>query len=80
MCNDTFPEPFIFYIILHSKTKRVSGCFGNELLNETVCSTKQKLFGQTLSLMKNEVFRKNGNLHTYVRPNYQINISHLSFL
>jgi hypothetical protein len=80
MCNDTFPEPFIFYIILHSKTKRVSSCFGNELLNDSVSSSTQKLFEQTLSFMKNELFRKNGNLHTYVRPNYQINITHLSFL
>lgn len=79
MCNDTFPESFVFYIILQSKTKKVTGCFGDLLLTKSVNISKQKMFERTINCMRNGIFRKNGNLHTYVRPNYQVDISHLNF-
>jgi len=76
MCNDTYPKDYVFYVIFHEK-KGWTWCQGKDLL-QGVDHDQQQQYHDQIEIIK-KTFQKNGNVLMYARPNYAIDISHLSY-
>jgi len=75
MCNDTYPKDDVYYVVLHEK-HGARWSLGKDLARPDDPDKLQEYKWNIDSLHSPE-YVKNGNVTTYVRPNYSINISHL---
>lgn len=74
MCNDTYPKPDVYYIILHEK-KGVRWCTGHDLVRSCDPRVYDEYTHEIQRLR--ERFSKDGTVSMYARPNFSVSVSHL---